>query len=53
MLITSGGKMIRTRVAEIPSMSRNTQGVRLMEPSEGERVVSVAKLGEEDEVEVA
>ncbi len=51
MLITSGGKMIRTRVAEIPTMSRNTQGVRLMEPSEGERVVSVAKLGEEDEVE--
>ena len=53
MLITSGGKMIRTRVAEIPTMSRNTQGVRLMEPSEGERVVSVAKLGEEDEVEIA
>ncbi len=51
MLITSGGKMIRTRVAEIPTMSRNTQGVRLMEPNEGERVVSVAKLGEEDEVE--
>ena len=51
MLITSGGKMIRTRVAGIPTMSRNTQGVRLMEPSEGERVVSVAKLGEEDEVE--
>jgi len=51
MLITSGGKMIRTRVAEIPTMSRNTQGVRLMEPSEGERVVSVARLGEEDEVE--
>jgi DNA gyrase subunit A len=48
MLITSGGKMIRTRVAEIPTMSRNTQGVRLMEPSEGERVVSVAKLEEEE-----
>jgi hypothetical protein len=29
-------------------MSRNTQGVRLMEPSEGERVVSVAKLEEEE-----
>jgi len=51
MLITSGGKMIRTRVAEIPTMSRNTQGVRLMEPSEGERVVSVAKLVEEDDEE--
>ncbi|MEX2205401.1 MAG: DNA gyrase subunit A [Myxococcota bacterium] len=51
MLITSGGKMIRTRVAEIPTMSRNTQGVRLMEPSEGERVVSVAKLGEDEEVD--
>ena len=32
-------------------MSRNTQGVRLMEPSEGEQVVSVAKLAEEDEAE--
>jgi DNA gyrase subunit A len=49
MLITNGGKMIRTRVGEIPTMSRNTQGVRLMEPSEGEVVVSVAKLAEEDE----
>ena len=49
MLITSGGKMIRTRVAEIPPMSRNTQGVRLMEPSEGEHVVSVAKLAEEED----
>jgi DNA gyrase subunit A len=51
MLITNGGKMIRTRVGEIPTMSRNTQGVRLMEPSEGEIVVSVAKLAEEDEAE--
>ena len=50
MLITNGGKMIRMRVAEIPTMSRNTQGVTLMDPSEGERVVSVAKLVEEDEV---
>jgi DNA gyrase subunit A len=49
MLITDGGKMIRTRVAEIPTMSRNTQGVKLMEPSEGEHVVSVAKLAEEDD----
>ena len=51
MLITNGGKMIRTRVGEIPTMSRNTQGVRLMEPSESEVVVSVAKLAEEDEGE--
>ncbi|MFI5317821.1 MAG: DNA gyrase subunit A, partial [Myxococcota bacterium] len=51
MLITNGGKMIRTRVAEIPTMSRNTQGVRLMEPSEGEVVVSVAKLAEDVEVD--
>ena len=51
MLITDGGKMIRMPVADIPTIGRNTQGVRLMEPSEGERVVSVAKLGEDDEVE--
>ena len=30
MLITSTGTMIRTPVADISTMSRNTQGVRLI-----------------------
>jgi DNA gyrase subunit A len=48
MLITSGGKVLRIRARSIPVMSRNTQGVRLMEASEGERVVSFARLADEE-----
>ncbi len=48
MLITSGGKILRIRARSIPVMSRNTQGVRLMEASDGERVVSFARLADEE-----
>ena len=52
MLVTSGGKVIRLRVNEIRVIGRNTQGVRLIELEEGERVASVARLAErEDETE--
>jgi DNA gyrase subunit A len=52
MLVTSGGKVIRLRVSEIRVIGRNTQGVRLIDLEEGERVVSVARLAErEDETE--
>ncbi len=47
MLITTGGKILRLRADSIPIMGRNTQGVRLMEANEGERVVSVARLMED------
>jgi DNA gyrase subunit A len=49
MLITDGGKLIRMRVAGIPTMGRNTQGVRLMGMSGEERVVSVARLAERED----
>jgi DNA gyrase subunit A len=45
MLVTSGGKVIRLRVSEIRIIGRNTQGVRLIDLEEGERVVSVARPG--------
>ena len=52
MLVTSGGKVIRLRVNEIRVIGRNTQGVRLIDLEEGERVVAVARLAErEDENE--
>jgi DNA gyrase subunit A len=52
MLVTSGGKVIRLRVREIRVIGRNTQGVRLIDLEEGERVASVARLAErEDEGE--
>jgi DNA gyrase subunit A len=46
MLITSNGKILRMGVGGIPTMGRNTQGVRLMDTEAGERVVSVAKLAD-------
>ncbi len=47
MLISSGGKILRLRVDGIPTMGRNTQGVRLMEAEVEERVVSIARLAED------
>ena len=48
MLITDGGKIIRLRVADIRVIGRNTQGVRLIDLDNGERVVSLTRLAEED-----
>jgi DNA gyrase subunit A len=48
MLITSGGTMIRTRTKEISVIGRNTQGVRLMDLDEGEKLVGIEKVVEKD-----
>lgn len=52
MIVTSGGKLIRINVKEISVVGRNTQGVRLITLDEGERVTSVTRVSDEDEVEV-
>jgi DNA gyrase subunit A len=53
MLISNKGKIIRMRIKDIRIIGRNTQGVRLIELEEGERVVSLARVAEkEDEDEV-
>ncbi len=49
MLIANSGKVIRTPVAGISVMGRNTQGVRLIDLSESERVVDVARLAERED----
>ena len=49
MLVTDGGKIIRSPVADIRIAGRSTQGVTLFDTAEGEKVVSVAHLGETDE----
>jgi DNA gyrase subunit A len=49
MLITDAGKLLRLRVRSIPTMGRNTQGVRLMDIGEGERVVALERLAEREE----
>jgi DNA gyrase subunit A len=48
MVVTDGGQLIRCPVQGIRIAGRNTRGVRLLRVAEGERVVSVAHLGEQD-----
>ncbi|MFH1241590.1 MAG: DNA gyrase subunit A [Pseudomonadota bacterium] len=47
MIITGHGKIIRLRVADISVIGRNTQGVKLIDLGEGEKVVGVAKVIED------
>jgi len=47
MIITEHGKIIRLRVADISVIGRNTQGVKLINLGEGEKVVGVAKFMED------
>ncbi|MGD8566854.1 MAG: DNA gyrase subunit A [Gammaproteobacteria bacterium] len=44
MLITNGGTLVRTRVDEISVLGRNTQGVRLIGLSKGEKLVGVERI---------
>jgi len=51
MLINDAGIIIRTTVSEISVYGRDTQGVRLMNIGEGERVASVALATPDEEEE--
>ncbi|MGB5108966.1 MAG: DNA gyrase subunit A [Formosimonas sp.] len=56
MLITMGGTLVRTRIAEVRSMSRATQGVTLINVDEGDVLSGVQKIiqtvgGLDDEAE--
>ncbi len=53
LLTTNNGQSIRMRCSDISVISRNTQGVKLMDLHEGEFVTSVALLEEEEEVVAA
>ncbi len=46
MIITGHGMIIRMNVADISVIGRNTQGVKLIDLKEGEKVVDVAKIAE-------
>jgi DNA gyrase subunit A len=48
MLITTGGVLIRTHVNEIREMGRATQGVRLINLGEEERLAGLEKIVEKD-----
>ena len=51
MLITDAGKLVRTRVAEVSVLSRNTQGVTLINMADNERLVGVGRIIEDNGVE--
>ncbi len=44
VVVSKKGQVIRTTVAEIPSLSRATQGVRIMKMREGDSIASMAVL---------
>jgi DNA gyrase subunit A len=48
MLVTDGGQLIRVPVQDISVMGRSTQGVIVFSTGEGERVVSVEHISEEN-----
>ncbi|WP_407332715.1 DNA topoisomerase (ATP-hydrolyzing) subunit A [Enterovibrio sp. 27052020O] len=49
MMITNAGTLVRTRVAEVSQVGRNTQGVTLIRTSEGEKVVGLQRIDEPEE----
>jgi len=52
MLISDQGTLVRTRADEVSLLSRNTQGVRLIKTKEGEHIVSLERIEEQDESEL-
>jgi DNA gyrase subunit A len=49
MLMNDSGKLIRISVGGISVISRNTQGVKLIEMSPGEKVAGVVWLAEKED----
>ncbi|MEW6157510.1 MAG: DNA gyrase subunit A [Verrucomicrobiota bacterium] len=48
MLITSGGQMVRTSVRDIRETGRNTQGVKLINLDEGDKLQAIAPVISEE-----
>jgi DNA gyrase subunit A len=48
MLITDGGTLVRTRVDEVRVLGRNTQGVRLIRLTNGEKLVGLERVVDEE-----
>lgn len=53
ILLTSEGKLVRTRVSEIRVMSRNTQGVTLISMASDVRLVGLERVTENDDGDAA
>jgi DNA gyrase subunit A len=48
MYITEGGMIVRSHVRAISAMGRNTQGVKLVNVKEGDRLVAIEVIAEDD-----
>jgi DNA gyrase subunit A len=48
MLITKDGMVTRSKVDDIRTVGRNTQGVRVMNLNNGDKLVTVAKVASEN-----
>ena len=44
MLITDGGTLVRTRVADVSQMGRDTQGVTMIRLAKGERLIGIERV---------
>ncbi|WP_162046257.1 DNA topoisomerase (ATP-hydrolyzing) subunit A [Vibrio taketomensis] len=53
MMITDAGTLVRTRVAEVSQVGRNTQGVTLIRTAADESVVGLQRIDEVEEVELS
>ncbi len=53
MLITAGGIMLRTGVSSLREIGRATQGVTMIRPDEGDKVVAVAKIAADEDEDLA
>ncbi len=51
MMITDTGKLVRTRVAEVSIIGRNTQGVTLIRTAENEHVVGLQRIVDPEEID--
>ena len=52
MILTTAGKIIRMKTRDISIIGRNTQGVRLIDIDESDRVVGVVTLAEKEDEEI-
>ncbi len=48
MALSSSGKVIRTRAGALPVLGRNTQGVRVVDVSDGDRVIAIGKIMDDE-----
>lgn len=52
MMITNAGTLVRTRVAEVSQVGRNTQGVTLIRTAEDEKVVGLQRIEEIEDADL-